>query len=701
MPGSAPQSALPTQPAPTTARRPGWQVFLAGLVVVVAGLAAYGDSFHGRFFLDDLPAIKENLTIQQDWAAAFHPPGDGQTVTNRPLVNLSLAANFKLAQKISGDGFAMPGYHALNITVHLLAGLALLGLIRRTLELPKMRDRFAEAALPVAFMAALLWTVHPLQTGSVTYVVQRAESMMGLFFLVMMYCYVRGITARPWLWWPLAILAALASGYCKEVAVTAPVVVLLFDWVFVVEKPKDWLHELKSPPWRGLLYAGLTAVALFVAWRAYQAGTRGFSAGFGTGVSWYDYALSQFPAIMEYLKLTVWPHPLALDHGKGVVESVSEALPYMLAIMVLVAGTVYALARRWTVGFLGAWLFVILAPSSSILPIVTETSAEHRMYLPLAALAALAAAGLWRLLGRRAIPAALLLAGALGGLTFARNRDYDSFTGMWGDATAKHPEIARTHENYGIMLFQARRLPESVEEFKTAIRMTPIAYPDCENNLGNALNALGQFAEAVPHYTRAAAYLLRPRDQAIACVNLGNSYNALGQLPMAYEAYLRATQLRPDYAPAYNNLGGILNQLGKYDAAVTAYQLALKYGPVDPAVEINLANVYIRQGQADLAAPHYMNAIQEQPSNPGAHYGLGNAFAVQKHLDEAIQQYTVAEKLAPNYLEAYYNHAVCLAMLGRNPEAIQEYEQALRINPNYEQARAGLESLRLTTAPAP
>jgi tetratricopeptide (TPR) repeat protein len=381
------------------------------------------------------------------------------------------------------------------------------------------------------------------------------------------------------------------------------------------------------------------------------------------------------------------------------VESVREALLPMLVIMTLAAGTVYALARRWIAGFLGVWLFVILAPSSSIVPIVTETAAEHRMYLPLAALTTLVAAGLWKCLGRRAVPAALLLAGALGIVTFARNRDYDSFTGMWGDATAKHPEIARTHENYGIMLFQARRLPESVAEFTTAIRLNVVPYPDCENNLGNALNALGKYAEAVPHYIRAAIYLLRPRDQAIACVNLGNSYNALGQLQNAYGAYLRATQLRPDYAPAYNNLGSALNQLGKTDEAISAYQMALKYAPVFPQAEVNLGNVYLSQGKGDLATPLFVKAIQEEPANAAAHYGLGNALAVQKHFAEAIQQYTLAEQLAPNAVEAYNNHAFCLASLGRIPEAMQKYEEALRINPNYAPARAALESLRQPATP--
>ncbi len=684
MPGSEFSPTPLARPNAVAARRPGWPVFLAGLVVVLAGLAAYSNSFHGKFFLDDQPTIKENPTIQQDWSTALHPPGDGQTVTNRPLVNLSLAANYKFAQWASGDGFALPGYHALNLAVHLLAGLALLGLIRRTLELPKMRGRFAEAARPVAFIAALLWTVHPLQTDSVTYVVQRAESMMGLFFLVMMYCYVRGITARRWLWWPLAILAALASGLCKEVAVTAPVVVLLFDWVFLVEEPRGRLRE------RWLLYAGLTAVALFVAWRAYQAGTRGLTAGFGTGASWSAYALSQFPAIVNYLKLTAWPFPLVLDHGKAIVDRVSEALPAMLAIMALGVATVRALARRWVAGFLGAWFFVILAPSSSVVPIVTETAAEHRMYLSLAALAALVAAGLWQCLGRRAIPAALLLAGALAMLTYERNADYQSTLSQWQENVAEQPTNPRVWESYGLSLLAAGRLPEAAQMFRRGLQLQP-DYPDCDYNLAGVLAVLGQYAEAVPHFRRAAQGMNGVDARAKAFFDLGNALAALQEWQPASEAFAQATQLKPDYVSAYYNLGSILRLHGDLGRAMAAFQTALHYAPVYPEAEFYLAETAVSAGQVEYALQHFAKAIEENPRGAEAYFQLGNALAGLGRFSEAAGQYAKAEALQPGRVEAHFNRGVCLAKLGSMVEAVAEFNEALRLDPALVQARSLIE----------
>src|SRR5665213_945671 len=163
---------------------------LAGLVIFAAALAAYANSFGAPFVFDDKPAIEENLTIRDFWNAWSPPPG-ALPVSGRPVMNLSLALNYA----ISGNN---PwSYHALNLLIHIAAGLTLFGIVRRTIgwsALPSMRFSAGDAAqriegnalhpLIVAFAAALLWTLHPLQTESVTYISQRAESLMGLFYLL-------------------------------------------------------------------------------------------------------------------------------------------------------------------------------------------------------------------------------------------------------------------------------------------------------------------------------------------------------------------------------------------------------------------------------------------------------------------------------------------------------------------------------------
>ncbi len=161
---------------------------LAAGLIVLATAAAFSSSFAGSFVFDDPAAIVENPTIRHLWPIwpTLCPPRHGETVTGRPLLNLSLAINFA----ISGD--KVWSYHAANLAIHILAALLLFGVLRQTFLLPVMRDRWGAAALPLASVIALLWAVHPLQTESVTYTVQRAESLVALFYLLTLYCFIRG-----------------------------------------------------------------------------------------------------------------------------------------------------------------------------------------------------------------------------------------------------------------------------------------------------------------------------------------------------------------------------------------------------------------------------------------------------------------------------------------------------------------------------
>ena len=164
------QPAHPTPPVPVWDRR--WMLAL-GCALFAGGIfAAYHNTFHVPFLLDDFDAIGKNRTIRSFATAFFPPTNSGATVSGRPLLNFSLAINYHLG------GTAVFGYHLGNILIHVLAGLTLFGVIRRTLKLPGLQDRFGAHATPLAWFAALLWAVHPLQTESVTYIIQRAESLV-------------------------------------------------------------------------------------------------------------------------------------------------------------------------------------------------------------------------------------------------------------------------------------------------------------------------------------------------------------------------------------------------------------------------------------------------------------------------------------------------------------------------------------------
>jgi hypothetical protein len=184
---------------------------------------AYHNSFHNPFIFDDHGNIVENVLVRQpltNWRQLL--------ASDRWLATLTLAGNYALG------GLDVRGYHAVNLAIHLLAGLVLYDLVRRTLLLPGLAPRFGRGAPELALAVALLWLVHPLQTESVTYIIQRSESLMGLFYLLTLYCLLRGTTARRGLpWYVGAVLCCGLGMGSKQVMVTAPLLALLYDRAFL------------------------------------------------------------------------------------------------------------------------------------------------------------------------------------------------------------------------------------------------------------------------------------------------------------------------------------------------------------------------------------------------------------------------------------------------------------------------------------
>jgi protein O-mannosyl-transferase len=579
---------------------------LGGGVIILAALAAYHNCFTAPFLMDDVPSITQNPTILHLWPlwGPLSPPRDeGMPVQGRPVPNFTLAINYALG------GVAPWGYHAVNLAVHILAGLTLFGIVRRTLLSPGLRGRFGAVAMQLALTVAVIWTVHPLQTEAVTYVVQRAESLMGLFYLLTLYCFIRGVeSGTPGRWYALSVTACLLGMGSKEVMVSAPLMVLLYDWMFLAGN----FREAWTRRWR--LYVGLAGTWILLGYLVAKTGNRGGSAGFGTEVAPWDYALTQCGAIVHYLKLSVWPHPLVFDYGTATVNQVGQALPYALVLLALAGGTVIALWRRRVIGFLGVWFFAILAPSSSVVPVSTQTMAEHRMYLPLAAVVTLVVMGIHALIGRRSVVVLLGLAVALGLLTVRRNEDYRTEISIWNDTVGKCPDNARAHTNLGLALLKAGHLPEAIAQGEEALRLRP-HYARAHYNLGLALWQARQLPEAIGHY-----------DEAL--------------------------RIDPDFVEAHVNLGIALSQVGSNQEALAHFMEALRLSPDSPEVHCNLGFFLLQTGKVQEAIDHFEQALRIEPDYVQAHFNLALALEKLGRTPEAIEHYRQALKLRPDFAAA-------------------------------------------------
>jgi protein O-mannosyl-transferase len=609
---------------------------VALLLLVLAVLLVYAGSLNGPFVFDDVPAILENPTLRHptDLASVLIPSGaEAGTVGGRPVLNLSLALNF------AAGGTRPWGYHAVNVVFHAAAELLLFGIVLRTLRTGRRPGGWAAASsglgkeipwsesydLPVAFLAALLWAVHPIQTEAVTYVVQRAESLMGVFYLLTLYGFIGyAAAARPHLgappsacgpkgWAALSISACVLGMATKEVMVSAPLVVFLYDRTFVSGSfRKSWSSH-------GRFLCALGATWLLLAALVASTHGRGGSAGFGAPAEILPYALSQCSAIVHYLAQSFWPNRLLFDSGTALVRNPAEVLPQILILAALLAATGYALCRHPVVGFLAFSFFVLLAPSSSLLPIVTEPVAEHRMYLPLAVVSVLFVAGVASLFDRLAPHSNgvfLWLLGAtaaagLGTATFVRNRDYGSAVDLWTDTVRKSPANPRAHNNLAEALIAAGRAVDAVREFEAAVRADP-DYAPAQYNLGVTMLDNGRAAESIPHLQRA---LSAPRHGAELHLYLAEALERVGRHDESIVQYLEALRLAPNSSEASFGLGNNLAAIGHFAEAVEAFRTAVALAPGRIPIRNNLANALMLVGRRTEAIAEYREALRRDPQN--------------------------------------------------------------------------------------
>lgn len=562
--------------------RASWRI-PAGLAAI--GAVVYVNSLTGAFLFDDHPAITENPFLRRWWPIwnLFTAPTE-TTPAGRPLVSLTLAINHALG------GLNVVGYHLINVAIHLLASLTLFGIVRRTLAFLPTWRRDPTTAAWLAGATALLWMLHPLQTQSVTYIVQRAESLMGLSVFLTLYCTIRGAFASPGTaaWHAAAIVACFAGMSSKESMVVAPLLVALYDRIFL---SPSWRAAWQQRRW---LYLGLAGSWL---WLAVLVSTspRPFTAGFGMqGPTPWDYALTQCGVILYYLRLTVVPAPLVQDYYDWpLTQHTLEAMPAATILMLLLAATGWALRHRPPLGFLGAWFFATLAPSSSVMPI-SDLIFEHRMYLPLASLMVLAVCGGWTLMQRRAhdprrrraigVSLVIVVAGLFGAMTIARNADYRSEVSIWQDTARKRPRSARAHNNLGSALAAEGRLAEAMAHYREALHAEP-EYADAYYNLGIAYFRQGQVEIAIRHYRKALS--LRP-DDAVIHNDLGVALSQRGQFDEALAHLTKALALRPRWAVVYNNIGNVLLRQDKWQEAIAQYEQALRLDPSDREAYYNL-----------------------------------------------------------------------------------------------------------------
>lgn len=635
--------AIETGPSPAR----GWP-FLALAAIGIAVGVAFSPAIGGPFLFDDAEAIVANPAVNGPFSlsVALNPP-PVTALTGRPTANLSFALNAAVdrALGVHRDAVGLlraDGMRAGNILLHVVAGILLFGLMRRTLRTQSYSAWWAARADGFSLAVVALWLLHPLQTEPVNYVVQRTEILAGCFYAGTLYAWLRGWQAstisRRRTWIVTAVALCLAGMGAKEVMITAPLMVVLYDRAFSGRGWRQLFADRERTTGYIALFATTSVVLYSVATNARES-----TVGFNAGMSVRDYLLSQGWAIPHYLRLAIWPRGLAIDYGSHPITSFGWSGLLLLTVGFVATLRAWARADKWGwLAFLGSWFYVILAPSSSFVPIVTEIAAERRMYLPLLAVIAVVVIGgadlVRRVASRQSLvlrSVVVVLSAALAATTFIRSRDYRTAEGIWRDAVTKRPDNARAKQNLGaeLLIVEPPRLAEAESLFVQSLQQDP-RDPGPWFNLGEIALTRGDLVRARAMYERALAVNpTHPKSVA--------RYAQLGGPVTNDSPAMRLAFASRELADA-----------GRTDSAVVLARRAIDQPNVTSDVAGLVASVYMRAGLAPEAEKVLLRATAADSGNAQLWSGLGLSQGTQEKWNAAEKSFRRALSLDPSNADA-------------------------------------------------
>ena len=653
------------------------------LALLAFGLVAYSNSFTAAFQYDDFHHILRNEAFFDltDLSRIFHY-GKG-----RFLPYLSLAFNYKISK------FDPISYHIFNFFVHYIATIFLYFLFLEIVDTPAMQGVELKLSKRIgAFLVGGIFFLHPLQTESVTYVIQRAESMAGMFYLATLFFYVKARRAgrrHGVLGYSiLAGIAALCAAFSKETAVTLPVMIVVFELFFFNTSIKDLL--------RTKLFLFILVPAAVILWLKLKPLIRTdffHDPGPGMGFTRKQYLLTQFCVLLTYLRLFFWPagqnidwdYPLATNFFA--LQTFSSFL-FLLTLLIL-AFFAYRRLRLLSLGIVA--FFITLAPTSSVIPL-RDVIFEHRMYLAVAFLAMgcvhVFSYGLERIRGisprAQAIASTcsiLVLLSLLSGLTQARNQVWLSELSLWADAVHKSPNKARVHNNYGRGLYSLKNTvtEEAKREFEAAIRLSP-GWAVPYHNLALCYFQEGDYLQAIVLDLEALERMPKYKE---VFYQLGRSYRKLNQWDDARLYLERLIGLSPGsgYIKAYIDLLDVYLAMGLRDQALHLAREMVKMPDGLMPLDYYRGLAFYKLNDMSQAKFYFVKQTEQESQRLSSYLMLGQIQYQAEEYDKAEMAFRKTLQEQKWSVEANYNLAILLERNGRFQEAGEHLEKVLEVAP--------------------
>lgn len=690
--------------------------FFPGLLATLTAIFYY-PSLYYAFQFDDLANIVKFYNIRHlDFSSLFF--------SNSRWISYWLnTLYYKIAR------FEPFYYRVGNVTFHVLTGLVMYYVILLALRRLKYSNFFTLHASYIAFLTAALFLLHPVETQTVSYVIQgQLEGLSGLFVLSMMLCFLLWSSARSSLAkisWSLALymISFLVCG-TKEISIVAPALLLLIDWFFVAQGNwrtliKHWYIHLPVTIIIFGCYLYFLKPTYFMQVFGFSIETRNnvgnvLTQNFNDKITSLWYCMSQFKVIVHYITIFLWPFSISVDYDWLLVKSFfAPDCIFPLLFLITVACFITRRLKQQPIdliSFAALWFFVTILPRSSIIP-STELLVDYKTYLASLGVHFLcAAAFVWLCIYaiRRwslDLPVLQIICFIflllVGFATYQRNKVWRSSTEFWENIIKNAPLKARAYNNYGVALSESGKFEQAILNFKRAISLDRV-YPDPLNNIAVAYAALGDLDNAItsikqgiilqPHYPEGynnlASFLIQKKDyaqaelalrQAIklrphygkAYFNLGRMYLENNKVKEAWEAFKNCCTIADfDNETGFIAYGMVSMTLQLYEDALTAYKKVTQLNPNSRDGWFNLGNAYFCLKDYITAEKIYRELAAERPTDARVIYNLGEVYWMKKDYQQALSFYEKAVELQTTAPGVYIRIAGCHDKLGDTPKAI-------------------------------
>ncbi len=613
------------------------------VVISILGLITYSNTFQGEMQFDDTLQIVAKTRIND--ISNFTSLSHWFEINKRPFAYFTFALNYHWGN------YDVEGYHIFNFIIHLLSSIFVFFLARLTFSfLPKTHGLSEKKTGHIAALfAALLFVCHPVQTQAVSYIVQRMTSMSSMFYIlgVIFYAYGRknhisGDNKKAYLMYMITLVSGVFSLLSKQIAVTLPFALLLYEFFFIRDKNgkiySRYLIFSLVP-----LLAGALAVVL-----------SGFLPKEAEDISRQDYLITQSRVIVKYFQLLVLPINQNVDYSFSISQSIfgwKEILSALFILGMLGLAIVFH-KRKPLIAFGIIWIFLTLAVESSIIPI-QDVIFEHRLYLPMFGFVIILSSEAFLLLGKKnkSIPVAVLtlLVIILSISAHNRNEVWQTQFSLWQDTHKKSPDKTRPAFNLSKLYLDEKNLIEARNYADKVIKLDP--------NYGDAYYILGVCNE-----------------------QSGNKKNAI-------RYYKKAIEVDEENGRSMNNLGSLYINEGQYQDAIEYLLMAFKNDRKQISILQNIAIAYYNLKDYKKAIKFNKKLINQDPDNHIILSDIGLSYMQLKNYDEAIKSFKESIAVNPRYINAHINLGFSYLNIGEYEKALNVGAELLKIDPDNTNAK--------------